>query len=85
MRGGKFSIENFPVWKISQKIFRNIFQKILRFLKSSLNISFFNLFLVALGFNEIAVAVDIAEYRKKETLWSRDVIWRAAENMSPLT
>jgi hypothetical protein len=40
---------------------------------------------VALGLNEIAVTVDIAEYRKKEKLWSRDVIWRAAENMSPLT
>jgi hypothetical protein len=48
--------------------------KIFRFLKSSLNISFFNLFLVALGLNEIAVTVDIAEYRNKEKLWSRDVI-----------
>jgi hypothetical protein len=38
MWGGKFSIENFLV--------RKIFQKIFRFLKSSLNISFFNLFLV---------------------------------------
>jgi hypothetical protein len=40
---------------------------------------------VALGLNEIAVTVDIAEYRNKEKLLSRDVIWRAAENMSPLT
>jgi hypothetical protein len=52
----------FPYRKFSaiffQKIFCNIFpenfpqyffQKIFRFLKSSLNISFFNLFLVALG------------------------------------
>jgi hypothetical protein len=61
MGGGKFSA-----------IF---FQKIFRFLKSSLNISFFNLFLVALGLNEITVTVDIAEYRNKEKLWSRDVIW----------
>jgi hypothetical protein len=35
--------------------------------------------------NEIAVTVDIAEHRNKEKLWSHDVIWRAAENMSPLT
>jgi hypothetical protein len=49
--------------------------KIFCFLKSSLNISFFNLFIVALGLNEIAVTVDIAEYRKKEKLWSHDVIW----------
>jgi hypothetical protein len=41
MWGGKFSIENFSV--------RKIFQKIFRFLKSSLNISFFSLFLVTLG------------------------------------
>jgi hypothetical protein len=40
---------------------------------------------VALGLDEIAVTVDIAEYRNKENLWSRDVIWRTAENMSPLT
>jgi hypothetical protein len=38
-----------------------------------------------LGLNEIAVTVDIAEYRNKEKLWSSDVTWRAAENMSPLT
>jgi hypothetical protein len=62
-----------------------IFQNIFRFLKSSLNIYFFNLFLVALGVNEIAVTVDIAEYRNKEKLWSRDVIWRAAVSVSGLS
>jgi hypothetical protein len=66
-------VENFPV--------RKIFQKIFRFLKSS----FFNLFLVALGLNEIAVTVDIAEYRNKEKLWSRDVIWLAAVSVSDLS
>jgi hypothetical protein len=76
MWGGKFSIENFSA------IF---FQKIFRFLKSSLNIYFFTLFLVALGLNEIAVTVDIAEYRNKEKLWSRDVIWRAAVSVSDLS
>jgi hypothetical protein len=68
----------FPYGKFSE-IF---FQKIFRFLKSS---SFFNLFLVALGLNEIAVTVDIAEYRNKEKLWSRDVIWRAAVSVSDLS
>jgi hypothetical protein len=73
-------------WKIFHRKFSAIFfQKIFRFLKSSLNISFCNIFLVALGLTEIAVTVDIAEYRNKEKLRSRDVIWRAAENMSPLT
>jgi hypothetical protein len=74
-------------WKIFpyRKFSAIFFQKIFRFLKSSLDISFFNLFLVALDLNEIAVTVDIAEYRNKEKLWSRDVIWRAAENLSPLT
>jgi hypothetical protein len=39
-----------PTSDVRWKIFRNIFsQKIFRFLKSSLNISFLNLFLVALG------------------------------------
>jgi hypothetical protein len=56
-----------------------------RFLKSSLNIYFFNLFLVALGLNEIAVKVDIAEYRNKDKLWSRDVIWRTAVSVSDLS
>jgi hypothetical protein len=66
-------------WKISDRKFSAIFfQKIFRFLKSSLNISFFNLFLVALGLNEI-------EYRNKEKLWSRDVIWRAAVSVSDLS
>jgi hypothetical protein len=56
-------------WKIFHRKFSAIiFQKIFRFLKSSLNISFFHLFLVALGLNEIAVTVDIAEYRNKEKL-----------------
>jgi hypothetical protein len=64
----------FPYGKFSAKFF----QKIFRFLKSSLNISFFNLFLVA-------VIVDIAEYRNKEKLWSRDVIWRAAVSVSDLS
>jgi hypothetical protein len=41
--------------------------KIFRFLKSSLNISFFNLFLVALGLNEIAVTVDIANIETKKS------------------
>jgi hypothetical protein len=54
-------------------------------LKSSLNISFFNLFLVAMSLNEIAVTVDIAEYRNKEKLWSLDVIWRAAVSVSDLS
>jgi hypothetical protein len=36
--GGNLSIENFPV----RKIFRNIFHEIFRFLKSSLNISFWH-------------------------------------------
>jgi hypothetical protein len=40
---------------------------------------------VALGLNEIAVTVDIAEYRNKEKLWSRDVIWRAAVSVSDLS
>jgi len=35
--------------------------------------------------NEIAVTVDIAEYRNKEKLWSRDVIWRAAVSVSDLS
>jgi hypothetical protein len=50
-------------WKIFPygKFSAIFFQKIFRFLKSSLNIYFSNLFLVALGFNEIAVTVDIAE------------------------
>jgi hypothetical protein len=79
-------VENFPSKIFSYGKFSAIFfQNIFRFLKSSLNISFFNLFLVALGLNEIAVTVDIAEYRNKEKFWSRNVIWRAAENMSPLT
>jgi hypothetical protein len=38
-----------------------------------------------LGLNEIAVTVDIAEYRNKEKLWSRDVIWRAAVSVSDLS
>jgi hypothetical protein len=59
--------------------------KIFRSLKSSLNIYVFNLFLVTLGLNEIAVTVDIAEYRNKEKLRSRDVIWRAAVNVSDLS
>jgi hypothetical protein len=42
-------------------------------------------FLVALGLNEIAVTVDIAEYRNKEKLWSHDVIWRAAVSVSDLS
>jgi hypothetical protein len=47
----KFSrAENF-----SRKCSAIFFQKIFRFLKSSLNISFFNLFLVALGLDEIAL------------------------------
>jgi hypothetical protein len=76
----KFSrTENFPTFSA---IF---FQKIFRSLKSSLNISFFNIFLVALGLNEIAVTVDIAEYRNKEKLWSSDVIWRAAVSVSDLS
>jgi hypothetical protein len=51
--------------KFSRTFSAIFFQKIFRFLKSSLNISFLNLFLVALGLNEIAVTVDIAEYRNK--------------------
>ncbi|KAM4704757.1 uncharacterized protein WCC33_009581 [Rhinophrynus dorsalis] len=35
--------------------------------------------------DEIIIMTDIAEYRAKEKLWSRDIIWRAAKNMSPLT
>jgi hypothetical protein len=73
-------------WKLFRTKFSAIFfQKIFSFLKSSLNISFFNLFLVALGSNEIAITVDIAEYRNKEKLWSRDVIWRAAVSVSDLS
>jgi hypothetical protein len=41
---------------------------------------------VALGLNEIAVTVDIAECnRNKEKLWSRDVIWRAAVSVSDVS
>jgi hypothetical protein len=40
---------------------------------------------VALGLNEIAVTVHIAEYRNKEKLWNRDVIWRAAVSVSDLS
>ncbi|KAF7247088.1 Zinc finger BED domain-containing protein 4 [Varanus komodoensis] len=35
--------------------------------------------------DEITVMTDIAEYRAKEKLWSQDIIWRASENVSPLT
>jgi hypothetical protein len=75
----------FPYGKFSRKFFAILFQKIFRFLKSSLRISFFNLFLVALGLNEIAVIVDVAEYRNKEKLRSRDVMWRAAVSLSDLS
>jgi len=40
----------FPHGKFSRKFSAIFFQKIFRFLKSSLNISFFNIFLVALGY-----------------------------------
>jgi hypothetical protein len=79
-------VENFPWIIFPYGNFSAIFfQKIFRFLKTSLNIYFFNLFLVALGLNEIAVTVDIAEYRNKEKLWSRDVIWRAPVSVSDLS
>jgi hypothetical protein len=80
-----FPLKIFPYGKCSRKFSTIFFQKIFRFLKSSLNISFFNVFLVVLGLNEIAVTVDIAEYRNKEKLWSRDVIWRAAVSVSDLS
>jgi len=35
--------------------------------------------------NEVSVMTDITEYRNKDKLWSRDLIWIAAQNMSPLT
>jgi hypothetical protein len=80
-----FPYKIFPYGKFSRKFSAIFFQKIFRFFKSSLNISFFNLFLVALGLSEIAVTVDIAEYRNKEKLRSRDVIWRAAVSVSDLS
>jgi hypothetical protein len=44
-----FPYKIFPYGKFSRKFSAIFFQKIFRLLKSSLNISFFNLFLVALG------------------------------------
>ncbi|XP_048341864.1 uncharacterized protein LOC125426986 [Sphaerodactylus townsendi] len=35
--------------------------------------------------SELTVMTDLAEYRAKEKLWSKDIIWKVAENVSPLT
>ncbi|XP_063306374.1 uncharacterized protein LOC134607758 [Pelobates fuscus] len=35
--------------------------------------------------DEMRVVTDLAEYRAKDKLWSREIIWRAAKTMSPLT
>jgi hypothetical protein len=59
--------EIFPYGKFSRKCSAIFFQKIFLFLKSSLNISFFNLFLVALGLNEIAVTVDLQNIETKKS------------------
>jgi hypothetical protein len=53
------STENFPQY---------FFQKIFRFLKSSLNICFFNLFLVALGLRGCYTAHSYCEIRTHATL-----------------
>ena len=35
--------------------------------------------------NEVTVMSDIAEYRAKQKLWSREIIWKAVSNISPTT
>ena len=35
--------------------------------------------------NEITVMSGIAEYRAKQRLWSREIIWKAVSNVSPTT
>ncbi|XP_056635681.1 uncharacterized protein LOC130444521 [Diorhabda sublineata] len=37
------------------------------------------------GINEVTVMTDIAEYKAKQKLWSKDIIWKAACKISPTT